>query len=106
MTEALVPVVETPADEVPAAGPTSGVARPSSAAIALPQMIVDAGPAAVERFLEFFAGWIANERTRAAYARAAAQFLGWCETRGLRLEAIAPLHVPPTSGPTPGRPRP
>ena len=56
-------------------------------------MIVDAGPAAVERFLEFFAGRIANERTRAAYARAAGQFLGWCDVRGLRLEAIAPLHV-------------
>ena len=88
MTEALVPVVETP----PAAAPTSGMARPSSAALALPQMIVDAGPAAAERFLEF-SGRIANERTRSAYARAVGQFLGWCEVRGLRLEAIAPLHV-------------
>ena len=102
MTEALVPVVETLADEAP----TSGVARASSAAIALPQMIVDAGPAAAERFLEFFAGRIANERTRAAYARAAGQFLGWCEARSLRLESIAPLHVAvyirthPASAPT------
>ncbi len=94
MSEALVPtaaVLET--DAPPGAEPTSAVTGASSAAIVLPQMIVDAGPAAAERFLEFFAGRIANERTRSAYARAAGQFLGWCEARGLRLEAIAPLHV-------------
>ena len=56
-------------------------------------MIVDAGPVAVERFLEFFAAAIANGRTRAAYARAAGQFLAWCGARGLELRAIAPLHV-------------
>ena len=94
MTEALVPAAAAPVIDVPAAAAsTSGVARASSAAIALPQMIVDAGPAAAERFLEFFAGRIANARTRVAYARAAGQFLGWCEARVLRLEAIAPLHV-------------
>ena len=95
MTDALVPVVETPAvDAAAAAEATSGVAPASSAgAIALPRLIVDAGPSAVARFLEFFAGRIANERTRAAYARAAGQFLGWCEARGLRLEAVSPLHV-------------
>ena len=56
-------------------------------------MIVDAGPAAVARFLEFFAGRIANARTRAAYGRAVGQFLGWCEARGLRLRDVSPLHV-------------
>ena len=45
------------------------------------------------RFLEFFAGRIANARTRAAYGRAVGQFLGWCEARGLRLRDISPLHV-------------
>ena len=45
----------------------------------------DAGPAAVGRYLEFFAGRIANARTRATYGRAVGQFLGWCEARGLRL---------------------
>ena len=45
------------------------------------------------KFVEFFAGRIANERTRAAYARAAGQFLEWCEARGLRLEAVSPVHV-------------
>ena len=34
-------------------------------------VIVDAGPAAVERFLEFVAAAIANGRTRAAYGRVA-----------------------------------
>ena len=56
-------------------------------------MIVDAGPAAVGRFLEFFAGRIANARTRAAYGRAVGQFLGWCEARGLGLRDVSPLHV-------------
>ena len=65
----------------------------SSAAIQLPALIVDAGPAAAEHFLEFFAAQIANDRTRAAYAHAAGQFLGWCEACGLTLRALAPLHV-------------
>ena len=95
MTDALVPVVETPAVDVAAAAEaTSGMMPASSAAaVALPRLIVDAGPSAVARFLEFFAGRIANERTRAAYARAARQFLAWCEARGLRLDGVSPLHV-------------
>ena len=50
MTEALVPVVETPAaDAAVAAEATSGVAPANSAAaIALPRLIVDAGPPAGE----------------------------------------------------------
>ena len=43
--------------------------------VALPRLIVDAGPAAVGKFLEFFAARIANRRTRAAYGRAVGQFL-------------------------------
>ena len=70
-------------------------------------MIVDAGPDAVARFLEFFAGRIANERTRAAYGRAVGQFLAWCEDRCLGLGAIRPAPLwPPTSGPTRARSRP
>ena len=73
------------------------VARPEitnpGAAVALPVVIVDAGPAAIERFLEFFAAAVANARTRAAYARAVGQFLAWCAARGLALRQIAPLHV-------------
>ena len=94
MTDALASVVETPAvDAAAAAEATSGVVPAGSAATALPRVIVEAGPRAVGKFVEFFGGSIANERTRAAYARAAGQFLGWCEGRGLRLEAVEPLHV-------------
>ena len=63
------------------------------AELVLPRLIVDAGPAAVEKFLEFLAARIANRRTRAAYGRAVGQFLAWCEARGLGLTAVAPLHV-------------
>ena len=91
MTDALVPVVETPAVDAAAAAEATSDVVP--AALALPRVIVEAGPTAVGKFVEFFAGRIANERTRAAYARAAGQFLGWCEARGLRLEAVSPLHV-------------
>ena len=63
------------------------------AALVLPPLIVDAGPVAVEKFLEFFAARIANRRTRAAYGRAVGQFLAWCAARGLGLTAVAPLHV-------------
>ena len=85
MSEALVPVAE-PVD----------VARTDPAQrveLVLPQVIVDAGPAAVGKFLEFFAARIANRRTRAAYGRAVGQFLAWCEARGLALAAVSPLHV-------------
>ena len=94
MSEALVPV--------PSAGRPE-IARPGAAAVALPAVIVDAGPAAVERFLEFFAAAIANDRTRAAYGRAAGQFLVWCSARGLGLRAIAPLHVAAYIRTHPGR---
>ena len=60
----------------------------STARLVLPQLIVDAGPVAVARFLEFFAARIANRRTRAAYGRAVGQFLAWCEARGLALAAV------------------
>ena len=59
----------------------------------LPRLIVDAGPVAVARFLEFFAARIANRRPRAAYGRAVGQFLAWCAARGLALAAVSPLHV-------------
>ena len=68
-------------------------ARAPRAALVLPRLIVDAGPVAVARFLEFFAARIANRRTRAAYGRAVGQFLAWCEARGLVLTAVSPLHV-------------
>ena len=81
-TEALVPAAAEPA-----------IATGGGEEIVLPQMIIDAGPSAVARFLEFFAGRIANARTRAAYGRAVGQFLAWCEARGLGLREVSPLHV-------------
>ena len=78
---------------VPAAAATSAVTDRGVGRFALPQVIVDAGPDAVARFLEFFAGRIANERTRAAYGRAVGQFLAWCEARGLGLRSVSSLHV-------------
>ena len=82
MSEALVPAAAEPV-----------VVADGEADVVLPALIVDAGPDAVARFLEFFAGRIANERTRAAYGRAVGQFLAWCEARALRLDAVSPLHV-------------
>ena len=82
MTEALVPGAAAPA-----------IATGGGGEVVLPQVIVDAGPQATARFLEFFAGRIANARTRAAYGRAVGQFLGWCEARGLGLREVSPLHV-------------
>ena len=65
----------------------------STARFVVPPLIVDAGPAAVEKVLEFFAARIANRRTRAAYGRAVGQFLAWCAARGLGLTAVSLLHV-------------
>lgn len=60
---------------------------------ALPVLVQAAGPRAEERFLEFFTAEIRNPNTRAAYARAAGRFLGWCEEVGLELGAIHPRAV-------------
>ena len=82
MSEALVSAAAEPV-----------VVTDRGADVVLPALIVDAGPDAVQRFLEFFAGRIANARTRAAYGRAVGQFLAWCEARGLGLDTVSPLHV-------------
>ena len=50
---------------------------------ALPALIAGAGERAAWRLLEFFTVNIPNKNTRAAYARAAAAFLRWCEGRGI-----------------------
>ena len=94
MSEALVAAVARPP-----------VACTGTADMALPAVIVDAGPVAVERFLEFFEASISNGRTRAAYGRAVGRFLSWCAARGLGLRAIAPLHVAANIRRDPGRRR-
>ena len=81
MTEALVPAAAAPA-----------IATGGGGEVVLPQVIVDAGPQATARFLEFFAGRIANARTRAAYGRAVGQFSG--VVRGARPPAARHLPAP------------
>ncbi len=62
---------------------------------ALPMLVAAAGERAGLRFLEFFAAGIRNPHTRRAYARAAADFLAWCEAEAgvTALTAVQPLHV-------------
>lgn len=60
----------------------------------LPLIVVAAGEQAQRRFLEFFAVSIRNAHTRRAYSRAVADFLIWCEDRGVgTLVDLQPLHV-------------
>jgi site-specific recombinase XerD len=50
--------------------------------------------ATIRRTVEFFTANIRNPNTRRAYARAAAEFAAWCESRGLHtLRDIQPVHV-------------
>lgn len=61
---------------------------------ALPALIAAADDRAQLRFLEFFAVTIRNPHTRRAYARAAGEFLAWCDARGVASIAdVQPLHV-------------
>ncbi|MFJ1259032.1 tyrosine-type recombinase/integrase [Cupriavidus sp. CuC1] len=63
-------------------------------AIPTPALVIAAGERAGVRFLEFFASAIRNPHTRRAYARAAGEFLAWCEEAGVpSLTAVQPLHV-------------
>ena len=59
----------------------------------LPVLIEASGSRAGEKFIEFFAARIRNRNTRAAYVRAASDFLAWCDDQGLALETIRPVHV-------------
>jgi integrase/recombinase XerD len=62
--------------------------------IQLPALIVGAGKPAARRFLEFFTVNIRNRNTRAAYARATAEFLDWCQKQGIAgLASVEPVHV-------------
>ncbi|MFP5431615.1 MAG: tyrosine-type recombinase/integrase, partial [Alphaproteobacteria bacterium] len=65
-----------------------------SPGLALPALIAAADERARLRFLEFFAVTIRNPHTRRAYARAASEFLAWCEARGVAsIAGVQPLHV-------------
>ena len=69
--------------------------KTTSAEIAfpLPSIITREGNKTVKRFLEFFTANIRNKNTRLSYARAVAQFLAWCEERGISLTQIEPMMV-------------
>src|ERR1700737_4863106 len=60
----------------------------------LPAIIAGARKGARKRFLDFFTVNIRNPNTRAAYRRAAAAFLRWCEGRGIdALGQVEPVDV-------------
>jgi integrase/recombinase XerD len=72
---------------------TAIVIRPQGELLTVPAIVADAGDHAARRFLEFFTANIGNSNTRAAYARAVAAFLRWCEQRRLALRDIEPIAI-------------
>jgi len=73
---------------------TNQLAPLPSRSLALPALIASADDRAQLRFLEFFAVTIRNMHTRRAYARAASEFLAWCEARDVAsITGVQPLHV-------------
>lgn len=64
-----------------------------STALEIPEIILDAGPAARFAWEEMFIGEIRNRDTRRAYHRAASVFLEWCAARNLQLTTITPADV-------------
>jgi Phage integrase, N-terminal SAM-like domain len=61
--------------------------------ITVPAIIAELGDDAAKRFLEIFTANIRNKNARAAYARAVAQFLRWCDGSGIALKDVEPIHV-------------
>src|ERR1017187_5970830 len=59
----------------------------------VPAVVLAAGKKAGLRFLEFFTANIRNSNTRRAYHRACLDFFRWCESGGLALDQIGPVHV-------------
>ena len=81
----------TPPAQIPQSG---GLVLVKADVPAAPAAVAEAGEKATRRFWEFFAGQIPNPNTREAYLRAAGDFFGWLEGRGIGdLLAIEPLHV-------------
>ncbi|MEM9353652.1 MAG: tyrosine-type recombinase/integrase [Planctomycetota bacterium] len=59
----------------------------------VPSLVRREGRRAEERFIEFFTAEIRNPGTRAAYAHAVADFLTWCEDRGVGFRQVTPVVV-------------
>jgi len=79
-------------DQLPAIIPPGALTTTTDTHM-VPALIADAGDQAAWRYVEFFTANISNPNTRRAYARACAQFFGWCEDRGLTLATVRPIHV-------------
>ena len=76
--------------------PGVGQLTPAVTTPCLPALVAAAGERASVRFLEFFAAAIRNPYTRRAYARAAADFLAWCEDHGVHpVTAVQPRTLRP-----------
>jgi site-specific recombinase XerD len=84
---------DLPATPVVRADRPHAIRKPVGNGILVPTLIADLGDDATRRFLEFFTANIRNKNTRAAYARAVAQFLAWCEDREIALRAVEPMFV-------------
>lgn len=93
---------EVPADDLTNSDPEVSIfeaSRPNQSleltnnAQPIPALIQNAGAKAELRFLEFFTANIRNSNTRRAYHRACSDFFRWCESKGLALETIGPMHV-------------
>jgi site-specific recombinase XerD len=61
--------------------------------LTVPPAIADMGEEAAEAFVDFFTAEIRNKNTRAAYGRAAAGFLAWCDAGGVTLPEVRTVHV-------------
>jgi site-specific recombinase XerD len=73
--------------------PKSGSDVAAAGPVGVPAVLMGAGKKAALRFIEFFTANIRNPNTRRAYHRACCDFFCWCESRGLELELIGPVHV-------------
>lgn len=62
-------------------------------AVAVPQLIADAGEQASRRYIEFFTANIRNRNTRLAYAKAVRDFADWCEHHELQLRDLEPVAI-------------
>jgi site-specific recombinase XerD len=61
--------------------------------VEVPKAIRREGGRAQRRFVEFFTANIRNRGTRAAYARAVADFFVWCDRQNVSLQQITPVVV-------------
>lgn len=72
-----------------AALPSAFVLGQPAVSVALPATITEAGERAAFHTLEFFTARLPNPNTRAAYARAVAEFSQWCDARRIPLPALS-----------------